>query len=471
MEITLKPYLAGQFIETSKKLDIRSPYNNELIASTFLCEKEEIEIAIQKGIEAKKILKNYPSWKKYEALLYISQEIIKNKENLSLILSKESAKPYKYAKAEIERAAQTFLIAAEESKRISGTVIRLDWTPHGNNKNGIIQYFPVGLIAGISPFNFPMNLAVHKIAPAIASGCPIILKPATSTPLSTLSLAKIIHETDLPHGAVSILPADRTSGNLLVTDDRINLLSFTGSDTVGWQMKASAGKKKTVLELGGNAGVIISESADVDLILETCLTGAFSYSGQICIHAQRFFVHKNHYQKFIEKLSNGATKLKTGIPENPDTEFSCMIDESNAIRVENWINEAIGQGAELISGGKRLNTLVSPTILINTTPEMKVNSEEIFGPVITVEPFDEFENAVNMLNDSRFGLQAGVFTNNLTESDYAFREIEAGGIIINNVPTLRFDHMPYGGVKDSGIGREGVYYAMLDMLETKILVK
>lgn len=468
---TFLPYLAGNFIQTSHSHTIINPHTGQPVAQTWLCGEEEIETAIRLGLEAESAMASFPAWKRYEALRFISDELIKNKAYHADLLAREAAKPLRYAITEIERAAQTFLVAAEESKRIHGEVIRLDWTPNGLGKEGIIKKFPIGLIAGISPFNFPLNLAVHKIAPALASGNPIILKPASSTPLSTLALARIIRQTDLPKGAVSILPASRTAGNKLVTDNRIKLLSFTGSDTVGWEMKKHCGKKKTVLELGGNAGVIISSSADIPSILETCIQGAFAYAGQICIHAQRFFVHASHYHVFVDAMKQRAEQIRIGAPELSETEFSAMIDESNAQRVESWINEAVSTGAEIVYGAKRKQNLVYPTILTQTHPSMKVNAEEIFGPVITIEPFNEFSEAIQKINQSKFGLHAGVFTQRIDEMNQAFEHIHAGGIILNNVPTLRFDHMPYGGIKDSGMGREGVKYAMEDMLETKILVK
>jgi glyceraldehyde-3-phosphate dehydrogenase (NADP+) len=377
-----------------------------------------------------------------------------------------------YSLAEIERSIQTFIIAAEETKRLPKEFISLDWTPNGKNKKGMIQHFPIGLVAGISPFNFPMNLAVHKIAPAIASGCPIILKPASKTPLSTLELARIIDRSDLPKGAVSILPCNRIAGNMLVTDNRIKLLSFTGSPEVGWKMKANAGNKKVVLELGGNAGVIITENCKADDVIQKCAYGAFAYSGQICIHAQRFFVHEQFFETFKNALVQRTKTLLHGNPLFAETELSVMIDEENAKRVETWINEAVNLGATILCGGKRQGSYVEPTILTQTNSTMAVYAEEIFGPVICIEKYNgSIEEAVKKVNDSKFGLQCGVFTNNITDLDYCFKHIEVGGLIHNEMPTLRFDQMPYGGIKDSGLGREGVKYAIADMLEAKILVK
>lgn len=316
-----------------------------------------------------------------------------------------------------------------------------------------------------------MNLAVHKIAPAIASGCPIILKPATKTPLSTLKLAEIIDQTELPKGAVSILPMNRETGNKLVTDERFRLLSFTGSPAVGWKMKSQAGKKKVVLELGGNAGVIVSDSSDIDHAVERCLLGGFAYSGQVCIHAQRIFVADAIFNTFIEKYIRRVEQLKQGNPVEPETEISAMIDADNAERVINWIKEAVDGGAKLLTGGVRDGLHVKPTVITQTHREMKVCALEIFGPVVVIEKYSGFETAVEAINDSDYGLQAGVFTNRLDEMNMAFEKLDMGGVIINDVPTFRVDHMPYGGNKDSGSGREGVKYAIRDMMESKILVK
>jgi glyceraldehyde-3-phosphate dehydrogenase (NADP+) len=466
-----KIYLAGSFVETAQTLDITDPYTGNVFARTYLASAKELETAIQKAEDVKDELKKLSSYKKHEILMQIADEIKNSREHLASVLCRESAKPIRYALAEIDRAAQTFIVAAEECKRLPMEYISLDWTPAGEGKEGLVKYFPIGLVAGIAPFNFPMNLAVHKLAPAIASGCPIILKPASSTPLSTLELAKIIDRTALPKGAVSILPMDRKTGNQLVTDERFRLLSFTGSPSVGWEMKKNAGKKKTVLELGGNAAVIITESAGMETAIPKCIAAGFAYSGQICIHAQRFFVHEAVFETFVQKFVSAAKKLKQGDPSNIETDIAQMIDEENAIRVETWITEALQQGAEILLGGTRAGSYIEPTVITGTSTKMKVCSEEIFGPVVTIEKFKTMEEAIALVNDSVFGLQAGVFTNNAKEIDLAFNNIEVGGVIINDTPSFRVDHMPYGGVKDSGLGREGVKYAIMDMMEARILVK
>ena len=466
-----KIYVGGDFITTKTKLEVLNPFNNQKISTTYLAGKEELEIAIQNGVSAESVLKNMPVYQRYEILMQISSALKKDKQRLALLLAQESGKPLRYALGEIDRAAQTFLVAAEESKRIPNEYLSIDWTPAGEGKEGIIKYFPIGLIAGIAPFNFPLNLAVHKIAPAIATGNPIILKPSRSTPLSVLELAKIIDKTSLPKGAVSILPMDRIAGNQLVTDIRFKKLSFTGSPEVGWKMKAEVGRKKVTLELGGNAGVIVSNHADVGLAVKKCLVGSFAYSGQVCIHVQRIYVQSQVFDEFVVKMIKGTSLLKRGEPNDIATEISVMIDENNAKRVESWVNDAVSDGAKILHGGKRQGTYFEPTIITNTKAEMNVCRLEIFGPVVTIEKFDNFKEGVAAINDSQYGLQAGVFTDNIQEINYAFNHLEVGGVINNDVPTFRVDHMPYGGVKNSGFGREGVKYAMRDMLEPKLLVK
>ncbi len=466
-----KIYVAGSFVTTQDKLEVTNPYNNELIATTYLAGKKEIEIAISKGKEAEKDMRDLPLYKRYEILMQIAQAIKKDSLRLAEILAQESGKPLRYALGEIDRAAQTFLIAAEESKRLPGEYFSLDWTPTGHGKEALVKYFPVGLISGISPFNFPLNLAAHKIAPAIASGNPIILKPARATPLSILELAKIIDKTDLPKGAISLFPTNRESGNLLVTDHRIKKLTFTGSPEVGWKMKSEAGSKKITLELGGNAGVIVSADADISKAVEKCLVGSFAYSGQVCIHVQRIYVQDTVFKQFVDLFIKGTSKLKFGNPLDETTEISSMIDEENAIRVENWVNEAVSEGAKILSGGKRKGNYYEPTVITNTKSQMNVCALEIFGPVVTIEKYSSFKEAIALLNNSQFGLQAGVFSNNINEINYAFNELEVGGVINNDVPSFRVDHMPYGGVKNSGFGREGVKYSILEMMEPRLLVK
>jgi glyceraldehyde-3-phosphate dehydrogenase (NADP+) len=464
-------YLAGNFIDTSKQISVVNPFDESIVAKVSVGGKEEINLAIEKAETVKEELSLLPSYKRYEILKFLSEKLKENQKYYAEILSAESGKPMRYAMGEIARASQTFLVAAEESKRLPKEYINLDWTIPGENKEGLVKYFPVGTVAGITPFNFPMNLAVHKIAPAIAAGCPIIIKPASKTPLSVLELAKLIDQTELPKGAFSAIPANREAGDMLVTDERIKLLSFTGSPAVGWEMKSRAGKKKVVLELGGNAGVIVSDSAPLEKAVDRCLVGGFAYSGQVCIHTQRIYVHEKVYEEFTSKFIQKIKNLKAGNPLDENTEVSVVIDKQNADRISDWIKEAVDMGATLLYGGKKKGNFVQPTVLSDTNKKMKVNCMEVFGPVVVLEKINSFKQGILEINNSEFGLQAGVFTGSIEEMNMAFNHLEVGGVIINDVPTFRVDHMPYGGVKNSGLGREGVKYAILDMMEPRILVK
>lgn len=471
MEKFYQIYLGGEFRTTKDILKVYNPFNQEEIASTYRAGEAELEEAINKAIAVKDALADMPSGRKYDALMQIAHEMKSANQELANLISLESGKPIRYALGEVDRAVQTFIVAAEECKRIPAEYLDIEWTAAGEGKDAIVRYFPIGLVAGISPFNFPLNLAVHKLAPAIASGCPIILKPSSSTPLSTLRLAQIIDKTDLPKGAVSILPMNRETGNAMVADERFKLLTFTGSPAVGWKMKTDAGKKKVLLELGGNAGVIVSESAELNKAVEKCISGSFAYSGQVCIHTQRIYVKEKIIDEFTRKFIAGVKELRRGDPLDIQTDISTMIDKANAKRVEAWVNEAIDSGAELLCGGNRDGSYFEPTVLTNTVSEMKVCGLEIFGPVVTIEKYSNFQEALEYINDSKYGLQAGVFTNEISQMNAAFRQLEVGGIIINDIPGFRVDHMPYGGVKDSGYGREGVKYSMHDMLEPRLLVK
>lgn len=468
---TFPIYAAGRFTEGETALEVINPYTGKAFASTWRAGQQHLEDSIAAAIAVQEELKWMPSYQRSAILNEIADGIEDLAGEFSEVLAQEAGKPMRYATGEVLRAIQVFRIAAEECKRLPGEYISLDWTPAGTGKEGWVKHFPIGLVAAIAPFNFPLNLAVHKVAPAIAAGCPVVLKPATGTPLSTLLLVRLIDQTSLPKGAVSILPLDRKTGNLMVTDERFKLLTFTGSPEVGWEMKRQAGKKKVVLELGGNAGLIVTPTADLKLAVPKAVTGSFAYSGQVCIHTQRILVHRTVFDAFAAAFTERTSQLRSGDPLDPETEISVMIDEENAIRVEQWVAEAVAGGAEVLCGGVRRGTYYEPTVLTRTRNDMKVCALEIFGPVVTLEPYDAFEEAVAMVNDSRYGLQAGVFTNDIREMDYAFNHLETGGVIINDVPTFRVDHMPYGGIKESGLGREGVKYAILDMLESRLLVK
>ncbi len=464
-------YCNGAFITTKQPLPVIFPFNGETVATTYLADEAVLEQAIGGALSIAKSLRALPMYTRAEALFSIAAGLKTRQAEIALLITLETGKPLAYAEAEVERAIQTFTDGAEETKRIYGEWMALDHTPGSRHHEAIVRRFPVGLVAAIAPFNFPLNLVAHKVAPAIAAGCPIILKPASKTPLSALFLAELINATDLPKGAVSILPMDRTTGDKLVTDERFKLLTFTGSPSVGWDMKARSGKKKVVLELGGNAGLIVTDSADLEKIIPKIVAGAFGQSGQSCIHTQRILVHASHFEKFKKLFIAETKKLNYGDPREKGVLFSSMIDGANAQRIDSWVKEALQAGAELLCGGERIGECgFAPTILTNTTKAMRVYSEEAFAPIVILESYTEFAQALDYINDSKFGLQCGVFTDKLPEMLLAYEQLEVGGVIINNTPNFRSDVMPYGGVKDSGLGREGVRYAIEDMMELKTLV-
>jgi len=471
MIIPYKVYAGGIFAESDTLIDVYNSSDNQMFAQVYRASSEHLEKAIAKGLEAEKSMRELPVYIRSAILNQLADGLQQNRDEFAGLIAMESGKPMKYALGEVDRAVQTYKIAAEECKRIAGEYLSLDWTPAGAGKEAWIRRFPVGLIGGISPFNFPLNLPAHKIAPAIASGNPIILKPASKALVPILRFAELVDQTELPKGAISILPLSRDMGDQLVTDERIKLLSFTGSPAVGWPMKARSGKKKVLLELGGNAGVYVGRTAEIPHAVSRCVMGGFAFSGQVCIHVQRIYVESSVFDKFISAFIEQTEGLKYGSSVDSDTDISVMIDEDNSIRVEEWVNDAISNGAKLLCGGVRSGRYYPPTVLTNTKNEMKVCALEIFGPVVSIEPVDNLATAIDLINETRYGLQAGVFTNEIDEMNLAFNQLEVGGVIINDVPTFRVDHMPYGGVKDSGLGREGVKYAIEEMTEPRLLVK
>ena len=466
-----KIYAAGEFIDTPGTLQVRRPWDGRVFAETGIADEVVLDQVIGKSVESFGEMKSLPSFKRSSILLRIADGMADRKERLATILCQEAGKPWKYSIAEVERAIQVFRVASEEARRIPGEYLMIDWTAAGEGKEGLVKHFPLGLTAAISPFNFPLNLSCHKLAPAIAAGNPVILKPASQTPVTVLELASIINESGLPKGALSIVPMTRENGNRLVTDPRVKVVTFTGSPEVGWKIKEQCGRKKVVLELGGNAGVMVADSADIELAVRKCVAGGFAYSGQVCIHVQRIFVAEPLFEAFTKKFIDFSARLKPGDPLDPATDISAMIDEGNACRVGDWVAEAVAGGARLLCGGVRSGTYFEPTVLTGSVKGMKINDLEVFGPVVCIEPVQSFTDGIARINDSRYGLQAGVFTNRIDEMNMAFSSLEVGGVIINDVPTFRVDHMPYGGVKDSGLGREGVKYAILDMMEPRLMVK
>jgi glyceraldehyde-3-phosphate dehydrogenase (NADP+) len=469
-KITTVPiFLGGDFVEGATALEVRDPANDELVAITFQAGADELERATLAAVEAFELTKRLPAYERRDALAHVANCIERDAEDLAVLLSRESGKPIKDARGEVARGALTFRIAAEEATRINGEWLPLDWAPANKGRHGIVRRYPIGPVAGISPFNFPLNLAAHKVAPAIAAGCSIVLKPPSKDPLSMLRVAEYLAETNLPKGAVSVLPMDRPTGDLMVGDDRFKLLSFTGSPSVGWKMKAEAGKKKVVLELGGNAGAIVDETADLDWAVDRLVYGSFAYAGQVCISVQRIYVVRAIYDEFERRFVDRVRRVKVGNPLDADTDLGPMVDEKAVQRTHGWVTDALDAGARALVAGEPDGRWYSPTVLVDVPRDAMICSEEAFAPVVNLFPVDSFEAAVRDINDSRFGLQCGVFTSSLDHTLLAHDELEMGGIIVNDIPTWRTDAMPYGGVKDSGLGREGLRWSIEDMTEPRLL--
>ncbi|MBN2028813.1 aldehyde dehydrogenase family protein [bacterium] len=463
-------FISGEEQTSDEQLEVRNPFNNEIIGITYRPTAKDVEKAIASSIRAFEKTKYLPSYARSNILQIAAEEIEKRKDELAKILCLESGKPIRHALGEVTRAVSTLTIASEEAKHIEGEVLSMDITPAAGDRLGIVRRFPIGPIVGISPFNFPLNLVCHKVAPALASGNTITIKPASATPLSALCLGEILHKAGAIPGSINVLPCSAKSTEPLVYDPRLKMITFTGSADVGWHIKSRAGKKRVCLELGGNAAVVVEPDADMKYAVERSILGGFAYAGQICISVQRIFIHEKIYDSFRSDLISGVEKLILGDPLSEKTDVGPMIDESALIKTEEWIKEAINKGAELLTGGKRKDTLFEPTVLENVNRKAKVACEEVFAPVVVLDKYKTVDEAINLVNNSKFGLQAGIFTHDIEKAFYAFNHIDVGGVIINDIPTYRVDHMPYGGVKNSGFGREGVKYAIEEMTELKIMV-
>ncbi len=463
-------FLDGKWIEAGKPVEVRSPYDGSVVGQVFEGGREHADAAIAAAVKAFGTTKRLPAFERQRVLRRVAETITERKEEFARTMALESGKPLKAARTEVDRGIFTFNVAAEESTRIYGEYLPLDWQQFTAGRWGIVKRFPLGPIAGITPFNFPLNLVAHKVAPAIAAGCPLVLKPAPQTPLTALLLAEAVQHAGWPDGGLNVLPLSNEDAGLLVSDDRLKMISFTGSAAVGWQIKAKAGKKKVVLELGGNAGVIVHNDADLAYAAERCVVGGFSYAGQTCISVQRILVERSAFGKFTELFLAGVAKLRVGDPLDDSTDLGPLIRESDSVRAADWVQEALRGGAQLLCGGKRKGPMLEPTVLTGTRPEQKVNCQEIFAPVVTIEPYDSFEEALRLINSSPYGLQAGIFTRDAKLLFNAYDELEVGAVVAGDVPTFRIDHMPYGGVKDSGLGREGLRYAIEEMTEPKLMV-
>ncbi len=459
----------GEWVATEKTVSVTNPYTNAVVGEVCQASPADIDRAIASAVEAFGKTRLLTSFERSTILAGVAREIEAAKEDFARLITTETGKPITFSRVEVERAIFTFTIASEEAKRIEGSVLPLDLAPKSNDRIALVRRFPLGPISAITPFNFPLNLVAHKVGPAIASGCPIVLKPSSKAPQTALRLAEIIDRSPLPKGGFNLVPCAGTEAEQLITDKRIKLITFTGSPAVGWPLKAKAGKKRVLLELGGNAGVIVDKDADITHALRRVVQGAYGNAGQSCISVQRVFVHESIYARFAEQLMKMTKSIASGDPENDRTVVGPMIDEAAAAKVEGWVFEALAQGANLLCGGRRQGAFLEPTVVTDATSAMKISAQEVFAPLVTLTPFKEFSDAVRMVNDSEYGLQAGVFTNSLDHVLYAYRELEVGGVIINDASSYRMDTMPYGGVKDSGFGREGVRYAIEEMTELKLL--
>ncbi len=462
--------LAGQWQETDDLYTVTNPYDGTRVGRVCRANADHLEHAIQSAVDALPTTRALPAYRRAEILHRVAEGLQTDAEAMARTIAQEAAKPMKQARAEIQRSIFTFAQAAQEATRIHGESLALDATPAAEGRYGIVRRFPIGPIAAITPFNFPLNLVAHKLAPAIAAGCPIIVKPASQTPISALKLGRMITDAGYPAGGLSILPMPGSQAAPLVEDERIRLLTFTGSPVVGWDMKRRAGTKRVMLELGGNAGVIIHDDADLAYATARIVTGAFSYAGQSCISVQRVLVHNQVYKKFMSLFIPAVQALRVGDPLDEQSDLSVVIAPEEGQRVAAWLDEARAAGARVVCGGTIDGHTIAPTVLTNAAHHLRVNCQEIFAPVVTVESYDTFDQALAIINDSDYGLQAGVFTNTLPLAWQAYETLEVGGVIINDVPTWRVDHMPYGGVKQSGLGREGVRYAIEEMTEPRLLV-
>jgi acyl-CoA reductase-like NAD-dependent aldehyde dehydrogenase len=464
--------LCGKEWIDGDSFEVRSPWDQGLVGRVTIATRADARQAVTHAVGSLRRARALPRWKRREILEDVAASLIEQRERFAQLIVAEAGKPIRLARVEVDRAVLTFKTAAEEAARLGGESLPLDLTEGNEGRWGLVQRFPVGPILAITPFNFPLNLVAHKVAPALAAGCPIILKPAPQTPFTALALGEVILKAGWHQEALAVLPLSNADTSWLAEkEDRIKLVSFTGSSKVGWELKAHSGRKRVLLELGGNAALIVhNDWHDLDEAAARTAHAAFGFAGQSCVSVQRVFVQRNIFQTFLWKLVEYTAKLVVGNPSDEATEVGPLIRLSDAERVENWVKEAVEGGAKLVAGGERRGSIITPAILTGTTPGMKVRDEEVFGPVVVIEPYVDFEEALAVVNHSRYGLQAGLLTRDAGRILTAYRELEVGALIVGDTPSWRLDSMPYGGVKDSGLGREGIRSAIEEMTEPRMLV-
>lgn len=465
-------YVGGEWRHASDDQHIEeiiNPYDGSTVGTIALAGAADLQLTVERAAIGFKRSRSLQSFERYEILSSVASQLQEHKEELAGLITAEVGKPIAAARVEVDRSITTFRYAAEEARRFGGEVVPLDLSLSGQEKFGVVRRFPRGIVLAISPFNFPLNLVAHKVAPAIASGNAVIVKPATQGTLTSLKLAEIIASSGLPEEAFSVIPCRNEFAERLVTDPLIAMLSFTGSPAVGWSLKSKAGRKRVVLELGGNAGVIVDRSASLKEAVARNIAGAFVYSGQVCIKVQRIYVHSEHFEEYCGEFVKGTKALVQGDPRREDVFVGPVINTDAKRRILSWIDEAKNQGATVLCGGGNAGNLIEPTVLRDVPREASVFCSEVFGPVVTLHKFDSIEEAVAGINDSEFGLQAGIFSNDYSNILFAYKHLDVGAVIVNDNPTFRVDNMPYGGIKSSGFGREGIRYAMEEMTEQKML--
>jgi len=464
-----KLLINGSWEEGREVRGILSPYDGSKVAKVHFADSDQVSRAVDGAYKAFGRTRSLSSHDRSEALNVVSAAIEKNQEGLARSITLCAGKPIKSARVEVTRAVNTFRIASEEARRINGEVIPLDWSPQSENRWGLVRRFPLGVIAGITPFNFPLNLVAHKVAPAMASGNSILLRPASQVAATAGLLSRIIAGCGYPAGGYNFVPCTYDAADVFHEDERIKKITFTGSPAVGWELKRKAPKKKVTLELGGNAALVVEPDANLEYAVSRAVPGAFSYSGQVCISIQRMYLHKKIYERFLADFLEATANLKMGDPLEEETDVGPMITRQAAEQTEEWVREALENGARLLCGGKREGAMFEPTVLENVKPELRISWYEAFAPVVVVYPYTDFDEALENVNHSIYGLQAGIFTNDFKKAFQAYEVLDVGGVILNDIPTYRIDHMPYGGVKESGFGREGLRYAIEEMTELKLL--